>query len=179
MDFFLRDGDETRLKNAQLADEIDLLYSKTHVGPWGPELVACAVNYGAHVCWYCHELFDENKSKRRAVEVRHGYTLILLHAGCIGKKPRTAQVFNDLVRGHQLRREATRIVKGSIALEEARGTSESPLSLDDELFATARRAIAQTEELDEPFQEEPRIALAEGLDTLQGRKPDNGDKITP
>lgn len=179
MDFFLRDGDESRLKNAQLADDMDLLYSRSHIGPWGPELVACAMRSGAHVCWYCQELFDENRSSLRQVEVRHGYTLILMHAGCIGKKPRTAAVFNDLVRGHQMRREATKVVKASVALEEARGVSDSPLSLDGDLFATARRAL---EALDEPFTDEPaapHIELAGGLDALEGRASDDGDKLTP
>jgi hypothetical protein len=175
MDFFLRDGDESRLKNAQLADEMDLLYSRNHIGPWGPELVACAMRDGAHVCWYCMELFDDSKSKRRQIEVRHGYTLLLLHAGCVGKKPRTAQVFNDLVRGHQLRREATRVVKASVGLDEARGVSDSSLSLDDELFATARKALS---DLDEPFAREadPKIELVGGLDTLAPRASDDGDK---
>ena len=179
MDFFLRDGDESRLKNAQLADDMDLLYSRGHIGPWGPELVACAMRSGAHVCWYCQELFDENRSPLRQVEVRHGYTLILMHAGCIGKKPRTAAVFNDLVRGHQLRREATKIVKSSAALEEARGVSDSPLSLDADLFATARQAL---EALDEPFADAPvapHIELASGFDALEGRTSDDGDKLTP
>lgn len=175
MDFFLQDGDETRLRNARLADDMDLLYSKTHIGPWGPELVACAMRSGAHVCWYCQDLFNEGKNTLRAVEVRHGYTLILMHAGCIGKKPRTAQVFNDLVRGHQMRREATRVVKASVALEDARGVSDSPLSLDAELFATARKAL---EQIDEPFEDEsaPLLHLPAGLDTLEGRSSDNGDK---
>jgi hypothetical protein len=98
-----------------------------------------------------------------------------MHAGCIGKKPRTAQVFNDLVRGHQMRREATRVVKASVALEDARGVSDSPLSLDAELFATARKALTQ---IDEPFEDEsaPLLHLPAGLDTLEGRSSDNGDK---
>jgi hypothetical protein len=189
MDFFLRDGDETRLKNAQLADEMDLLYSKNHIGPWGPELVACAMRSGAHVCWYCQELFNENRSQLRQIEVRHGYTLILMHAGCIGKKPRTAQVFNDLVRGHQMRREATRIVKGSAVLDEARGVSNSPMSLDSELFASARQALIA--EGEDAFESEPEVEgapitplihITEELDTVRSRETlltDDGDNSAP
>lgn len=181
VDFFIQDGDETRLKNARLADDMDLIYSARHIGPWGPELVAVAMREGAHVCWYCQELFNDGKSQFRQVEVRHGYTLILMHAGCIGKKPRTAAVFNDLVRGHQLRREATKIVKGSAALDAIRGESVSPLSLDPELFASARSALARDNEealaagyaLPDPPEEsvdDLMIEPAEGLDTLLPRE---------
>jgi hypothetical protein len=193
MDFFLRDGDETRLKNAQLADDMDLIYSTRHIGPWGPELVAVAMRSGAHVCWYCQELFNEGRSQLRPIEVRHGYTLILMHAGCIGKKPRSAAVFNDLVRGHQMRREATKIVKGSAALDAIRGESDSPMSLDPELFASARKALAEDNAAsiadgytppgapeEGPFEQldEPLIQLAEGLDTVRSRETlssDDGD----
>lgn len=176
MEFFIQDGDETRLKNARLADDMDLLYSKHHVGHWGPELVACAMRAGAQVCWYCQELFDETRSAFRQTEVRHGYTLILLHAGCVGKKPRTAQVFHDLVRGHQLRREMTRVAKASSVLEEL---CDDPLDLDTALFAKAREAIPITGMLDEPFaREEMLIEAPSGLDALQPRPSDDGDKLS-
>jgi hypothetical protein len=67
-------------------------------------------------------------------------------------------------------------------LEDARGTSDSPLSLDADLFATARQALAQVEEVDESFESElgaPQIELAGGLDALEPRSIDNGDKLTP
>jgi hypothetical protein len=147
------------------------------------------------------ELFDDRRSKFRPVEVRHGYTLILMHAGCIGKKPRTADVVNDLVRGHQLRREASRIVKGSVVLEATRDESTSPLSLDDELFASARRLLSEENAAAKaegyvvpaaPAEDElfsaasslppppalPLIHLAEGLDTVRSREAvavDDGD----
>lgn len=178
MDFFLRDGDETRLKNAQLADDMDLTYSRRSIGPWGPELVAVAMRSGAHVCWYCQELFDESRSAFRPVEVRHGYALILLHAGCIGKKPRTAQVVNDLVRGHQLRREATKVVKGSTNLELAKGP---PSQLADEIFASIRETSADEVEAGSSekdlLETQPMstIVLAEGLDTVRPRETDPAD----
>ncbi len=182
MDFFLQDGDETRLKNAQLADDMDLLYSKHHIGPWGPELVACAMRAGAHVCWYCQELYSES-GKNRPIEIRHGFVLLLLHAGCIGKKPRSFRTYEDLVRGHQLRREATKVVKGSAVLDyEHAKTADSSLSLDGDLFASARnllerqaKAFAETsEEMNAPEDapesvEDIVIHLAEGLDTLAPR----------
>lgn len=177
-DFFLQDGDETRLRNARLADDMDLITSRHFIGPWGPELVAVAMHSGAHVCWYCHDLFTEH-GKKRSVEVRHGHVLILLHAGCVGRKPRTFSVVSDLVRGHQLRREAARIVKASVSLETE--TSESDLSLDKELFASARKLLKQaatppeTEEAEPAVVAAPLIHLAEGLDTLTPRADENGD----
>lgn len=183
-DFFLQEGDETRLKNAKLADDMDLLSSRHFIGPWGPELVAVAMHSGVHVCWYCHDMFLD-RGPKRSIEVRHGHVLILLHAGCVGKKPRTFEVVSDLVRGHQLRREASKIIKASHGLDAAVGESSSPLSLDKELFASARNLLQRSAEthpdVPEPPVEEddaetgvdpdaPLIQLAEGLDTLAPRE---------
>ncbi len=181
--FFMQDGDETRLKNAQLADDMDLISSQHFIGPWGPELVAVAMHSGVHVCWYCHDMFQGHRAKR-PIEVRHGHVLVLLHAGCHGKKPRTFEVVNDLVRGHQLRREAARLVKASAGLDAATGAgeSDSPLSLDNELFASARnllkRAAGEIQPGEPPDEDAddyvdpdaPLIQLAEGLDTLTPRE---------
>lgn len=109
--FFLRDGDTQRAHGAQHMDDIDLVESKSARGVWGPSLVAVAQRGGVHVCWYCGEMFDEESKKLRGVEVQVGYARIMLHAACVNRESKSFRSFDDLTRGHQLRRFAGKAVK--------------------------------------------------------------------
>lgn len=119
--FFLRSGDEQRVRGAQFLDDLDLVPSKELSGPWGPALVAVAQRAGAHVCWYCGEPFGDSQ-KHRPTEVQQGYARILLHAGCINGKPKSVRSFDDIQRGLQARRFVTRAVKG---IEKLLGRTEN------------------------------------------------------
>ena len=111
-DFFLRDGDEQRAEGAVHLDDVDLVYSKHEIGPWGPILVTVAVSHGVHVCWRCGEPFDENgKREIRPQEVKTGYATILLHAGCVNRRLLSARSYNDIIRGLQARRFYAKAVK--------------------------------------------------------------------
>lgn len=104
-DFFLRDGDEQRAEGAVHLDDLDLVYSKHEIGPWGPILVSVAVKHGMHVCWRCGEPFDENgKRELRPQEVKTGYATILLHAGCVNRRLLSVRSYHDIIRGLQARR---------------------------------------------------------------------------
>lgn len=105
MDFFLRDGDEQKAEGAVHLDDIDLVYSKHTIGPWGPVLVTVAVRDGMHVCWQCGGPFDPNgKRDLHPQEVKNGYATMLLHAGCVGRKTLSARSYHDILRGLQARR---------------------------------------------------------------------------
>jgi hypothetical protein len=118
--------DERLALGATYMDDIDLVYSKTIVGPWGPALVAVAQKHGQHVCWQCGEAFiDEPRNKNRPEEVQTGYSRILLHAGCVqpAKSYRkiATSLFADKVRGMQLRRGMAKAAKGSQSVATAAG----------------------------------------------------------
>ena len=76
-------------------------------------LVAVAMRNGVHVYWQCGEMFEDHaRSPKRKVEVQLGHSRILLHAKCVNpSRPISMATFYDKVRGHQLRRFATRATK--------------------------------------------------------------------
>lgn len=105
MDFFMRDGDEQKAEGAVHLDDVDLVYSKHTVGPWGPVLVTVAVKDGAHVCWQCGGHFDPNgKRELQPQEVKDGYATLLLHSGCVSRKTMSVRGYHDILRGLQARR---------------------------------------------------------------------------
>jgi len=122
VDFFLRSGDEQKARGAQLLDDMDLIPSKEMSGPWGPSLVVVAQRQGVHVCWYCGEQFQQDDKALRPAEVQDGYARILLHAGCVGGKPKSVRSFDDIQRGYQARRFLTKAVK---SVEKLLGINEN------------------------------------------------------
>ena len=120
-DFFLRDGDMQKAEGAVFMDDIDMVYSKKEVGPYGPVLVVVAMRQGQHVCQQCGEGFEEHgKRELRPEEVKVGGPVpVLLHAGCVRKK-RSFRSHHDLIRGMQARRFYAKAVnKVEKAKEEA------------------------------------------------------------
>lgn len=113
MDFFSKNSDAQNVKESQFMDDLDLVLSKEVNGASGPALVAVAMRGGVHVCWQCGEMFaDDARSPKRRVEVQLGHSRILLHAKCVNpSRPVSMSTFYDKVRGHQLRRFATKAFK--------------------------------------------------------------------
>lgn len=105
MDFFLRDGDEQKARNAVHMDDLDLVMSRLDGA-----LVAVAVKHGLHVCWTCGHTFDESTPKLRTTEVKTGLSRILLHAGCV-KRSDPSHIYENHVRGLQTRRFFARAIK--------------------------------------------------------------------
>ena len=116
--------DERLALGATYMDDIDLIYSKSIVGPWGPALVAVAQKHGQQVCWRCGDAFiDEPRNKNRPEEVQTGYSRILLHAGCVqpAKSYRkiATNLFADKVKGMQIRRGMAKAAKDSQTVADA------------------------------------------------------------
>ena len=86
MHYFV-DPNEQAARGLPTMDDVDIIYSQKDGA-----MVTVAQNHGVHVCWYCGDMFEHTPtSKKRGVEVSTGGewgTRILLHAGCVGKKPR-------------------------------------------------------------------------------------------
>lgn len=122
--------DEQLAQGATHLDDLDLIYSKHVIGPWGPALVAVAVKHGQHVCWRCGEAFiDEARHKHRPEEVQMGYSRILLHAACVNPAKSRRRIFSNIVRGLQHRRELARAARGSSSVAEAAGEKKSGILL--------------------------------------------------
>lgn len=111
--------DESRHDHHQsrAASDLDLITS-----PKDGALVGVAQEDGVHVCWHCFEQFIEMASSpKRPVEFNCGGqgTRILLHSKCVkaaSKKVKAqsgdnGSLFWDMVKGHQRRRQLTRMTK--------------------------------------------------------------------
>lgn len=108
-DFFIKDAEQDdRLANMAVPGDIDLILS-----PKDGALVVVAQVNGVHVCGCCLEQFIEDPySPKRGIEWNppdgQG-TRMMLHAGCVNPAKRYSRnLLNDMVRGHQLKRLATR-----------------------------------------------------------------------
>jgi hypothetical protein len=108
-DFFIKDAEQDdRLANMAVPGDLDMIIS-----PKDGALVVVAQVDGVHVCGRCLEQFIEDPhSPHRGVEWNppNGQgTRMMLHAGCVKASTRTSgNLLNDMVRGHQLKRLATR-----------------------------------------------------------------------
>lgn len=110
--FFLKDGDAQLAQGAQLMDDMDLVPSKEAFFAAGqPAIVCVAVRGGNHVCWYCSAHFLQSDKALKPAEVALGHARILLHAGCVDKKPRSVRSFHDIQRGVAARRFFAKAVK--------------------------------------------------------------------
>jgi hypothetical protein len=110
-DFFLRDRDAQLAQGAQHLDDIDTVPSKEKMTVWGPAIVVTAVRQGNHACWYCGGYYNPADKKLKPVEVELGTARVLLHAGCVDKKPRSQRSFDDVQRGLTARRFFAQAVK--------------------------------------------------------------------
>jgi hypothetical protein len=112
MDFFIKGDDEKLAKNATFLDDLDMIPSKRHVGPWGPCIVTVAVKAGVHVCWQCGRPFSSFEKGLRGEEVQLGTAYVLLHEKCVcGPNPKSYRSFSDVTRGLQARRFFANTVK--------------------------------------------------------------------
>jgi hypothetical protein len=111
-EFFIRDEDEKLAQGAVHMDDLDLINS-----PFDGALVAVAMKGGRHVCWQCGEGFDESNPKYKRVEVKLGFSRILLHAQCEKGKPGISVYFNN-VRGMQLRRKLASAARASQSIAD-------------------------------------------------------------
>jgi len=117
--------DEQLALGATHLDDVDLVYSKTVIGPWGPALVAVAVKHGRHVCWQCGEGFiDEPRHKHRPEEIQMGFSRVLLHAGCVNPTRSVRKTFTNVLRGLHHRRELARAARASSSVAEAAETKK-------------------------------------------------------
>lgn len=112
VDFFLKDEDQKLAKDAEFLDDVDLIMS-----PKDGALVAVAQRNGAHVCWQCGDLFDDQDRKLRGIEVTKGYARILLHAKCVNYQPKT---FWGVQRGLQARRFFAKAVNSVLKSKDAK-----------------------------------------------------------
>jgi len=119
--FFFRDEDEKLAQGAVHMDDLDLINS-----PFDGALVAVAMKGGRHVCWQCGEGFDESNPKLKRVEVKHGYSRILLHARCEKGKPGISVYYNNL-RGMQVRRKMASIAKASQSIADSAAATAKKL----------------------------------------------------
>lgn len=108
-DFFIKDAEQDdKLASRAVPGDIDLIIS-----PKDGCLVVVAQVEGVHVCGRCLEQFiDDGRSPMRGVEWNppdgQG-TRMLLHSKCVAPaKNHGRNLLNDMVRGHQLKRLATR-----------------------------------------------------------------------
>lgn len=108
MDFFIKDEDQKLAENATDMDDIDM-----DISPFDGALIIVAMKKGRRVCQQCGELFDPSNPKLRGIEVRMGYTRMLLHAQCSSNQPKPSRYFNDKIRGMQVRRKLADAAKKS------------------------------------------------------------------
>lgn len=115
-DFLFRRESADDHHQSRAASDLDLIQS-----PKDGALVAVAQEDGVHVCWQCFEQFVEQADhKERPVEFNCGGegTRILIHSKCVKRASKKVHqqggnggVFWDMIRGHQRRREVTRLSK--------------------------------------------------------------------
>lgn len=110
-DFYIKDEEQRVAEGATHMNDLDLIRNSDG------ELVAVAMANGQHVCWRCGKGFNNAEPKLQRVEVKMGYSRILLHAQCEAGNPNPKLYFNNL-RGLQIRRNlgrAARLSKGVAA----------------------------------------------------------------
>ncbi|MCP4244678.1 MAG: hypothetical protein GY772_29395 [bacterium] len=113
--------DEQKALGSTHLDDLDLVPSSRD-----GRLVAVAMKHGVHVCWQCGEGFEDHLPARRFTEKRMGYSRVALHSECVnGGKVRSAQSFNDVVRGLQVRRGIAKIAKDTQSVADAADSNDT------------------------------------------------------
>ena len=110
MHYFV-DPNEQAARGLPTMDDVDILHSEKDGA-----MVVVAQNNGVQVCWYCGDMFEHwHGSKKRGVEVAGGEwgTRIMLHAMCVGKKPKESRksFFNQAVSSIQTNKLIAKVTK--------------------------------------------------------------------
>lgn len=111
MNFYFTDVNEQAARGLPTMDDVDIIHS-----PKDGMIVVVAQNHGVHVCWYCGDMFEDVAGHpKRGVEVAGGEwgTRILLHAKCVGKKPREHRqsYFSKAINSIQSKRLISKVTK--------------------------------------------------------------------